>query len=81
MKITMHTLAISEAWILIGPTPIQRREPFTSRPTPGTSTRIRNANPISSNTPLYCSQALIGTCNTTAAASRAASRKPPWRTM
>ncbi len=35
MKITTQTLAISEGWMLNRPKPIQRIEPFTSRPIPG----------------------------------------------
>ncbi|MCY1456563.1 hypothetical protein D9M71_737910 [compost metagenome] len=60
MKITTKTLAISEGCTLNRPKPIQRIEPFTSRPMPGVITSTSSAKAtISSFQPRRC-QVSIG---------------------
>ncbi|MCY1241957.1 hypothetical protein D3C76_736610 [compost metagenome] len=49
MKITTKTLAISDGWMLNRPKPIQRIEPFTSRPIPGVITSTSSPKATSSS--------------------------------
>ncbi len=74
MKITTKTLAISEGWMLNRPKPIQRMEPFTSRPMPGviTITSSRKAT-ASSFQPQRC-QVSIGTIMVTPQATKPMAR-------
>ncbi|SVJ69828.1 Uncharacterised protein [Klebsiella pneumoniae] len=61
MKITTQTLAISEGWMLNRPKPIQRIEPFTSRPIPGVITSTSRPKATSNSFQPQRCQVAIGT--------------------
>ena len=78
---TTKTLAISEGCTLKKLKPIQRIEPFTSRPIPGTSTSTsRPKAPISIMKPMRC-QVAIGTIIVAPQAPRPSNTYTRWRNM
>ncbi|MNT52954.1 hypothetical protein D3C72_1900120 [compost metagenome] len=78
---TTKTLAISEGWTLKKLKPIQRIEPFTSRPMPGISTITSKAKaPTSMVKPIFC-QVAIGTIMVTMQANTPMATYTRWRNM
>ena len=69
----------SEGWKVAGPSEIQRRAPFTSRPMPGMSTRVSTPTPAMKSQGAATCQWRNGTLNATAPAASPTARKIPWR--